>query len=30
MKHQDRIDKVQEILKIAKDKEQNIYTIAFL
>jgi len=30
MKYQDRLNKVQEIFKIARDKEHNIYTIAFL
>jgi hypothetical protein len=30
MKSQDRIDKVQEIFKIAKSKKQNIHTLAFL
>ena len=30
MKYQDRIDKVQEVLKIAKDRDNNIFTIAFL
>lgn len=30
MNYKDRIDKVQEIYKIAEDKGLNIYTIAFL
>ncbi len=30
MKSQDRIDKFQEIFKIAKSKKQNIHTLAFL
>ena len=30
MKKIERIDKVQEILKIAKEKDLNIFTLAFL